>query len=362
MADLMTATYDYSSLQKKYKGFAVPAAKVVIGGTDLMAMKEAHVTSLEVVLSIEGAGSARVVLGNCYDYKNGSFQAKLKNLAVLGKTVEVSLGYGSSLLTVFKGFLFSTGMVLDAEEGISFEIMALDVRRLMMSDNFHAAEHSIKNYSDAVTTIMKRYQKLCTAKIENTSENFQDGVIRQNASDYDFIVRDLIGSGLVEREFFVVADKAYFRKPRSVSSVLLTLGIGKGLIRFSRNAEYENQKFLVCGFDPVSGKAVEGSAVSKATDSLTDALGGAGERIIMDPACISSAQAGNMAKNLAAIALAKRQRAEGSCVGLPEIIPGRFLKLERVDSQMNQKYYVTRVTHTYDEDGFLTAFETEGWE
>lgn len=362
MADLMTATYDYGSLQKKYNDFSVPAAKVLIGGTDLMAMKEAHVTALEVVLSMKGSGSARVVLENCYDYKNGSFQPKLKSLAVLGKEVEISLGYGSSLVTVFKGFLFSTGMILDGEEGIAFELTALDVRRLMMSDNFHVKEHIIKNYSDAVSEIMKRYQKLCRVKIETTDENFQDGVVRQNASDYDFIVRDLIESGLVEREFFVVADQAYFRKPKSVTSVLLTLGIGKGLIRFSRSAEYENQKFQVYGFDPASGKPVEGSALSKATDSLTDALGGPGERIVTDPACISGAQAGKKAERLAAMALAKRQRAEGTCVGLPEIIPGRFIKLDRADSVMNQKYYVTRVTHTYDEDGFLTSFETEGWE
>ncbi len=362
MADLMTATYDYGSLSKKYKGFSVPAVQIKIGGTSLGAMKEAHILSVEVVLSIKSAGSAKVVLGNCYDYKNGTFDSAIKDLAVLGKTVEVSLGYGSSLVSIFKGFLASTGMTLDAEDGIFFELTALDVRRLMMADNFHIKEHVIKNYSDAVKDIMKRYQKLCTSKIDNTNENFQDGLIRQNSSDYDFIMQDLIESGRVEREFFVVADTAYFRKPKSVSSVLIALGIGKGLVRFSRNAEYENQKIQVCGFDAATGKAVEGSALSKATDRQMDALGGPGERIVPDPSCQDSAQAKSIAECLAAMALAKRQRGEGVCVGLPEIIPGRFIKLERVDSIMNQKYYVSKVVHTYDEDGFITSFETEGWE
>ena len=48
--------------------------------------------------------------------------------------------------------------------------------------------------------------------------------------------------------------------------------------------------------------------------------------------------------------------------GLPEIIPGRFLKIDRVDNLVNRKYYITRVTHRFDGSGFLTEIETEGWE
>lgn len=362
MADLMTATYEYDSLQKKYKDFAVPAARLTIGGTDLLQLKEASLISLEAVFSMNSAGSVRVVLGGCYDYKNGAFHSRLKNLAILGKEVRLSLGYGSSLQMVFQGFLASVGMVLDAEEGISLELTALDVRRLMMTDNFHVLEHTIKNYSDAVRDIMKRYQKLCTVKIDSTDENFEDGLICQNSSDYDFIMKDLIQSGRVDREFFVVADKAYFRKPRSVASVLLTLSVGQGLIRFSRNAEYENQKIQITGFDPAAGAAVEGTAVSRATDRQVDALEGAGERIVIDPACQSVSEAAKTAKALARLALSRRQRAEAVCVGLPEIIPGRFIRLKRVDDLMNQKYYVTQVSHTYDRDGFYTSFSMEGWE
>lgn len=362
MADLMTATYDYDKLQKKYKNFMVPAIKVKIGGTEVTSLKEIHIVEVEIVLSLKSAGSVQVTFGDCYDYKNGTFEKKLKSLSVLGKKVEVSLGYGSSLLSIFTGFLASTEMTLDGDEGIYFRITALDVRRLMMADNYHIKEHSIKNYSDAVNDVMKRYKKLCTLKMDKTNENMEDGLIRQNSSDYDFIVRDLIESGRTQREFFVVGDTAYFRKPRSVSAPVLSLGVGKGLMRFSRQAEYENQKFQVVGFDSVAKKTVTGTAVSKASDSMIDALGGPGERIVAVPFCTDSGKAGKQAEALADMALAKRQHAEGSCIGLPEIVPGRFIRLERVDSLMNQRYYVTRVVHTYDEDGFVTSFETEGWE
>ena len=54
----------------------------------------------------------------------------MKDLAVLGKEVEVSLGYVSSFQKVFKGFLASVEMTLDAEDGITVEFTALDVRWL----------------------------------------------------------------------------------------------------------------------------------------------------------------------------------------------------------------------------------------
>lgn len=362
MADLMSATHTYEKLKKTYKDFFVPAAKFTIGGKDIFQLKGIRILSVEAVLSIRETGSVRVIVGNCYDYKNGTFFGEIKELLVLGKEVELSLGYASSLQKLFKGYLAATGMIFDGEDGIALELTALDVRRLMMSDNFHIREHKITNYSDAVRDIMKRYQKLCKVKIEDTSEKMKEGQIYQHNSDYDFIVRDLIESGLVDREFFVVADTAYFRKPKSVSAPVLTLGIGRGILRFARFAEYENQKIQVVGFDHAAGNAVTGQAQAKASDSMVDVLGAPGERIVTNAECASSAQAENQAKALAGRLLAKRQRAQASCIGLPEIIPGRFIQLERVDSLMNQKYYITKVTHTCDSEGFRTDFWMEGWE
>ena len=88
MADLMTDAYEYESLRKKYKSFTTPAVKFKIGGTDVVQKKEIQVLSVEVTLSLNSAGSARIVLGGCYDYKNGAFDKSVRDLAVLGKEVE----------------------------------------------------------------------------------------------------------------------------------------------------------------------------------------------------------------------------------------------------------------------------------
>ena len=159
----------------------------------------------------------------------------------------------------------------------------------------------------------------------------------------------------------MAVDQIYFRKPASVSSAVMTLRPGSGLISFEADNEYKNMTYEVLGYDPAALKAVSGSADAK-TDGLSDVLGGAGEYYINDPACTSASYAANRAKSLARQALQKSQHGRISCIGLPELIPGRFIEIERVDSLVNKKHYITRVTHTFDENGFRTDVDTEGWE
>ena len=104
MADLMTASWEFSDLESQYKDFRAPAVSFTVGGTDLV-KKGAALQSVEAVLSLDGASSVSVVFNDCYDVKNGSYDSTLKSTAVLGKTVELSLGYQSSLKKVFKGYL-----------------------------------------------------------------------------------------------------------------------------------------------------------------------------------------------------------------------------------------------------------------
>lgn len=357
----MTAVWEYEKLQTTYKDFRIPAVSFTVGGKDL-AKTDAALTRVEAVLSLDGASSVRAEFADCYSVKNGSFDSAVSDAAVPGKTVDLMLGYSSSLVKVFHGYLSNVRVHTSADSGYSLEFVGLDVRRLMMTDNCHVRELKITNYSDAVSEILNRYKKLASAVVDATDENLKDGLIWQNGSDYDFITKDLIESGRADREFFAAVDRVYFRRPRSVSSPVITLRPGSGLISLETDEEYINSAWNVLGFDPVSGKPIQDKAAAKTAGSMTDALGGAGEWFVSDPACINKTQTAGRAKSLADRALQKSQKAVIRTIGLPELIPGRFVKIERVDSLVNKKYYITRVTHTFDEEGFRTVAETEGWE
>lgn len=359
--DLMTGSYDYEVLKKKYKNFTVPAAKLKIGGSEILSMKGVLLEKIQVHLSLQTAGSAEIILSSLYDYKNRSFDSSVKSKTVLGKQVEVELGYGSTTTMIFKGFLASVRMEFDVDDGITYHIMALDARRLMMSDNSHAVVYDVKNYSDAVKTVLKRYSKLCTAKVDATSDSLTIPVC-QRGSDYDFIVKDLIGSGKADREFFIVADKVYFRKPKSSSAPVLSLGIASGLKRFYREAFYLNQKIQVIGYQTDSKKEIKGEATAKASGSQVNALGETGVTVRISPECDTAEKAKKKASALAGDLKDKSQDAGGTCIGLPELVPGRYLKIEKVDNLVNHKYYLKTVVHQFSEDGFTTSFEAGGWE
>ncbi len=361
MADLMTATWDFEKLEAQYKNFGAPALSLTVGGTDLV-KKGIPVESVEAVLSLDSASSVRVVFTDCYDTKNGSFNSTLKSAAVLGKTVELFLGYQSSLQKVFKGFLSNVRISADADRGYTMEFVALDARRLMMIGNNHTRQFQIKNYSDAVSQILKTYAKLCSPKVDATSENMENGLIWQNGSDYDFIVKELIGTGRADREFFIAVDTVYFRKVKSVSAPVITLRPGRGLVSLERDASYLNQTFEVIGYDPKNDQAVSGKTKAASTDQMTSAISGPGEWFITDPACPSASAASGRSGVLARQALDGSQKAEIGCIGLPEMIPGRFVSIDRVDSMANKKYYITKVTHRFDYSGFTTRLDTEGWE
>lgn len=358
---LMDSTYTYEKLQSKYKNFTIPAAKLLIGGTNILGIKEITVQSIQIRLSLDSAGSATFSMNGDYDYKIGSFQSQLKSKAVLGKIVEVELGYGSDTTRIFKGFLASLMMNFDVESGITYEITALDARRLMMSDNRRETIHKIKNYSDAVNTVLKRYKKLCSLEVTATQDNLEDAVIVQKGSDYDFIVRKLIGEGMVDREFFVVADKAYFRKPKGSSSPMLTLEVGKGLKSFRRSSSYLNQTIQFLGQEEGTGNKLKGEALAKNPDPQDSNLLEPGLVVEQAPDCHSESDLKKRAQSQADKLQDDNNKASASCVGLPEIVPGRYIKIDRVDSSVNKKYYVTGVTHSYSMGGFVTTMDMEGW-
>jgi phage protein D len=356
---LMEDSSNFSSLSKKYDNFRVPAAKLRVGGRNILDIKGVSLDNLQIRLSLNGAGSASFTMNDCYDYKNSTFLKELKSAAVLGKTVEAELGYGSSTVLVFKGFLAAVDMALDVEDGISFVMTAMDARRLMMTDNQHSVMYTEKKYSDIAKKILKRYEPLCSAKVEATSGELENP-IQQELSDYEFLTGKLARQDGME--FFVVADKAYFRKKKSNKTPAITLGIESGLKSFKRRAVYLDRKIQVQGYSANPGERILGEADAKSGEKQEKALHEAGLTVVK-MADISTAQAaGNAAKSLAEALADESMQAEGTCVGLPQIVPGRFIKIEGIDSMADKKYYVTEVSHTLGGNGFTTSFEINGWE
>ena len=358
MADLMTATTDSAKLENKYGNFVVPAMKIKASGSDLISSLEISVVDMTVTLSLETASMVIIKIGGAYDVEKHSFSSKVKNAFKLGTVMTVELGYLSDTTCVFKGYV--AGLGVEFRDIPMLVVKLMDVRKLMMSGGVKRQLYDDKNYSDVFKKIMSNYSKLCSVVCDATSDELTSPV-SQSTNDFDFVNRELIGKGKSDREFFVVTDKAYFRERGKNKTPIMKAELGRLLLKFSMMAEYLDTEINVVGYDPTNIKSLTSNIKAKTSENYSPVITPTPKQYFID------ADADNVSKTkVRAEAIAKRMQmkacfAEGELVGLPEIIPGRYIEIKDLDSLADRKYYISEVRHCINESRFSTFFETRGW-
>ena len=357
MASLMTDTCTYDSLVSKYGNFHVPAIRLYVDGSDAVQDLGLNVQSLEISLSLQTVSKAVIRLTGIYDPETRSFDGKVKNKFKLGTIVEVGIGYISEIRKVLKGFV----EVLGAEFGSNtcLVVTVTDMRMLMKNGGVHHVLHSVSNYSDAVQTILEEYSKLCTVEIDATNDQL-DKPLSQRSTDYDFITKELIATGRCDREFLVVGDTAYFRKPRKENTAICSLELGKGLREFKMENAYTDLKVDVTGYNQQEQNIVTASATAKSTEAQSSLMTKTPVHNIVDPEIDTQDKADVRAQAYVNGRINMGRKGSGVCVGFPELVPGRFVEIVMLEEMANKKFYIQNVTHKIDKKGFVTEFETEG--
>ena len=358
MADLMSAAEKYESLQNKYGSFVVPAFKIKANGNDLVTKNNLTVTELTVTLSLENAGMAVIKISGIYDVEKHSLDSKIKGLFKLGTVIEIEVGYLSATTAVFKGYVAGLGTEIENEPMLVVKLM--DARKLMMTNGVRKQLYTDKNYSDIFKKVMGRYSKLCSIEAEATTDNLT-APVSQSTNDYNFVRNELLRKGKSEREFFILYDKAYFRQPCKNKTPITTVNLGRELFRLSTMEDYLDTEIEVIGYDPVNSKSISSKAKAKSGGSITPVLTPSPQQFFIDPDADSVEKAKIRVGYLAEKMKRDSCFAEGELVGLPEIVPGRYLKVEGIDELVDKSLYLCEVTHHIDNERFRTTFEARGW-
>lgn len=352
----MSASFQYQQLADRYANFIVPAAKIKVNGMDVLRTQKLVIHEMEVSLALDMAGSVVVKFAHIYDEKSHSFGSGIKQAFPLGAIAEVELGYVSNTQKVFKGYVEMAGVEMGESE--LFVVTFMDARRLMMASGKKSILHKVSNYSDAFNAVMGSYRALCSTSVDATSDSLEEPV-PQAENDYEFVAYGLIQKGRADREFFICADTAYFRKPQKVKDPVMTLRYGRELLSLSMSHCYQDLKIQVLGVDDTE-KEIKAEETVTANMSLKKLINPTPVHLLTDPFADTPDRASTRAQAEARKVKLRGSIGHGSTLGLPEIVPGRFIQIENVDAFVDKKYYVTEVTHTYTNDTFLTQFEIGG--
>lgn len=357
MGDLMTGVTNYKLLETRYGNFVVPALKIKVNGMDTIKTMSLIVEDITITLSLNEAGSAVIKLAGLYDEKSHSFQSAVKSKFMIGTVAEVEIGYLSSTQKVFKGYVAMLGA--EFGEHPIMVVTLMDARRLMMSSGKKYKLYDVKNYSDTVKTVLSSYSRLCTPSVDATSDSLTKPV-SQTTNDYDFIKKELIGKGCVDREFFIVGDKAYFRKPQKVTAPIMAVQYGRELQELKVDFSWLDLKIEAVGYNPAEQEAVTAQTAAKGVMSQSKIMAKTPVFTVTAPDADSREKAKVRADAIARMRINKSCTGRGSMLGLPELVPGRYLKVESLEKMMDRQYYITEVVHVMNGESFLTYFEIEG--
>lgn len=357
---LSTKTYTFDELDKKYKQFHVPVFQILVDNKQLDTNK-VSVSQVQVTLSAEAeADTADFTVTNSYDRTKSEFQWIDTHFS-LGKEVEVKMGYGDSLTTVFVGKITRVEFSCPAESQPLVHVRAMDITFLMMKHK-HTSTWKEKKSSDIVKTIGKKFADKVEA--DDTTEKFTEKTFLK-MTDFE-IIKHL--AELENREFFVCGKTVYFRKYFKSTTPMMTLTYGKHLMNLNiqRDLYHQVNKVIVTGWDELEKKKIESTVTSitklgSASKTGVDLIKSHGDFVDYFETKTGSAA---HAKTIAEGKLQKKANllvhGYGEIRGLPEFQAGRYIKFDGLGSKLNQTYYLKKVTHTISRNGYFTQFVVGG--
>ncbi len=373
------ASFEYGKLKQKYEEFAHPVAQILVNGKNVVDNKSGfRIADIEVEMTsgFEAAIATFWIYG-CYDKTASGFRFDdIKKYIFMGSSVVINLGYGISLREIFRGFISRVNFSFHEEDMPGVEITAMDVKGIMMAGNY-SKQLKASNFSDGVKEILQNtaYTKLQSNEIitkldiTDTPDKKLGGGTSQGdkatdktiemvcESDYEFVVK---AAKKFNYEFFSIGGTVYFRRAKNNKEILIEAGPGDGLHRFDVGYDITGlvEKVEVRGIDV--GKSKKISASQKLKNKVSQGnkakpLISKSQKVYLDPTVSSQEEAGYRAEYLMEDISYRLGTLEAEFIGLPELTPGRFMKLKGLGPAASNTFYLVTVRHIMDsERGYVT--------
>lgn len=371
------AAYTFADLKSKYDNFQHPLVVLKIDDKDFAKNKAGLIVSdIEVELtSGYEASIASFCIYNTFDHDNSYFRMDdVKKYVLLGSGVEIALGYESQAQVVFCGFISRVNFFFEEGDMPGIRVTAMDVKGMMMANNY-SKQLTAKSYGEAVKEIFQKspYMGMTTSKLikevivsdtpdksstPQASTNVSDRTIEMVAeSDYEFVVK---AAKKYNYEFFTECGNVYFRKAKQNAETVMEMGPKEGLRNF--DVEYDitglAETVKARGLDVSKAKLIEAKQKNSNKISIGNKakkLIKKSEKVYLDATIHSKEEAGYRAESLMEEISYRFGTLECSCIGIPELLPGKFFELKSLGQPPENTFYLVKVVHKLNGDrGFET--------
>lgn len=353
--------FTFEELERKYRNFIAPGFKLMIQNVDAVRHGMA-ITQLSVeTTATQEADTVSFTVGNAYDLVKRDFEW-LDDLLVLGKPVEVHMGYTDRMTPLFYGYITAVNIGFAQGGAPQVQVTGMDLSFKMMRGR------SAKTFANRkISDVAREIGQLHGANrfvIDATSKPIPV-LPRKPENDYQFL-HDLAQA--INYEFFIVGTTIYFRKKNMNKNPLMTLEWGKHLMRFDveQNLAEQVSRVKVRSWDAKTQRVIEASSsrvnrIGGNTRTGADLLKTMGN---YEEVLYVNAQDMQEAQMLADAAMNERAMrlvyGEAECIGIPEIRAGRYIRLDGLGRRLNQPYYISRARHTISGSGYVTEFTVQG--
>ncbi|MDO4292940.1 MAG: hypothetical protein Q4C65_06875 [Eubacteriales bacterium] len=363
------ATFDFNTLKTKYEGFHHPTVVIEVNDVSIgSARTDIPLSEIDVELTCGfEASAAEFSLYDVYDKATGSFlYDKVKQYLYLGSKVEIYLGYGKQVRSVFVGVITRVNFLYEALEIPCIRVTAMDVKGIMMSGSYSKQLKAVC-FSEAVREVLGKtaYEKLRSSTVirgiyvTDTPDKLRSGqagsrTVEMTAeSDYEFVVK---AAKKYNYEFFTECGNVYFRKAKADKAILMTVGPSTGMRSFDVGYDLTglSQTVIARGVDVAKGQLISASKKSANRISMGNRaapLLTGSQRVYLDATITSREEAQDRADSLMEQISYRFGRLESELVGIPELLPGHFITLSGLGTGADNDFYVTRVRHVLRGDG-----------
>lgn len=356
-------SYTFTALEKKYEMFRAPAFEITVGGKTLTSAQY-PISNLVVEITAEGgAGGCTFVIDGQYGPEHSRWENDLDKVVKPGAKLVVKGGYVKQK-EIFYGYV--DDYTLECGEGAPrITVTGIDGLGYLMSCReplYGGKKDPAKIVEDILgKSVSAGFAKKATV---GTLSGYKTPVIHEKVDDYRFlkVLSERYGASL-----FAVDGELIFDNVLSSNSPILTLGQGMGLLSLTKRVSLAHQvgEVQIWGRDvnqkPIQGSAKNVSAGSggKSATQIVSAFKKAvvreySEFVRTQEECTKLAQA---RLNAIAIGFVSGQ---GHCVGIPELIPGRYLKIDGLSKVGAGTYFLSKVVHEFSTEGYYTTFDIKG--